>query len=1043
MKRGLKIVMLVLLIASNLLGQGVQPLELTIPTSPQAEAFKQYGEYSINYSTGVPDISIPLYEINHRNYKLPLILKYYPSPIKPGYNYDVYGHGWGLSVHSSISRSIEFCPDELKDFSIEQDLLDDLYYPANSSTPIDLTNYNFAHDKFNGVLPNGTSFDFSIEKIDGILEYTTSNGRQLKITCNYDYANIYSFTIIDEDGVKYTFDGSDIPCIIPFNKYSNRFISWQLTRIDLPNTGEPIIFSYDYLIQGPLTCPEPEISVYRTHHIQSTESAAGIINTANSATYSFRMKLLTSVHYGNTNISFIYQNPNSTSNLTTTYNYVNKIEIKNGSTLIREIVLEKDIKSILNNCSSNIKLAKLKKILIKGFDTADSTLVYSCDYSSINGFTGTDHWGNLNNSGTSYEVANFNFFVGFDVEYYNALNTTIASSVLKTDQDLCPYDKVKLASRNYDFRNPSSPESHGVLSKLTFPTGGYTDFKFENHEFLTSTDANGNFILNRDNRRKVNAGGFRIRKITNYSRTGSVAKIMSFKYGKTYGELYGPTYSNANQHTGLGEVVVDPNILTYMSYTRYSSGMTLPSIKYMVLGLSESGEQIPFPNPFFDNLQYKWECTFSASNFRKILNGRPPVLYSQVTVYHGDIEAGSNYSPENTTGKTVYKYNWTDHGTDLLGNESDDMFMEEPYYYGHTIVYNPKDYRYNQLLEQLDYKYDPQIVDPKDSKYVMVKKETFGWTNYYYTIYNKTYNHAYPNDYYPKYCRVYEYLVPQPIVLGISKLISKNTDIYTSEGRVYSNGEGYSYNTRDQLITKTTIDSQKRRIESRFFYPEVASNGATPTIIQKMLAKNIITPVIKATTSVDGIITNGFKVDYNEFTVGTKKILMPAQVFELEVKPSGNEYILKEEIKSYSTNGNPLEYVSTNGNPSSYVWGYNDRYLVVIADNMNNATLMNHITASLPQGFTTLESLLSSISTLPNVNWTQFNNNLRNSVASDKTMITTYTYKPFIGMTSQTDPNGITTYYEYDDFGRLKYIKDHDENILQKNEYHYTEGTGN
>jgi len=91
----------------------------SIPTSPQAEAFSRYGEYSINYQTGVPDISIPLYEINQRGYKLPVALMYYPQPLKPGYNYDVFGHGWGLSINSCISRTIESIPDEWKDFKLE------------------------------------------------------------------------------------------------------------------------------------------------------------------------------------------------------------------------------------------------------------------------------------------------------------------------------------------------------------------------------------------------------------------------------------------------------------------------------------------------------------------------------------------------------------------------------------------------------------------------------------------------------------------------------------------------------------------------------------------------------------------------------------------------------------------------------------------------------------------------------------------------------------------------------------------------------------
>lgn len=51
--------------------------------------------------------------------------------------------------------------------------------------------------------------------------------------------------------------------------------------------------------------------------------------------------------------------------------------------------------------------------------------------------------------------------------------------------------------------------------------------------------------------------------------------------------------------------------------------------------------------------------------------------------------------------------------------------------------------------------------------------------------------------------------------------------------------------------------------------------------------------------------------------------------------------------------------------------------------------------------------------------------------------MTTYTYDPLIGITSQTDINGNTTLYEYDGFGQLKLVKDKDEKIIQQNLYHY------
>lgn len=51
--------------------------------------------------------------------------------------------------------------------------------------------------------------------------------------------------------------------------------------------------------------------------------------------------------------------------------------------------------------------------------------------------------------------------------------------------------------------------------------------------------------------------------------------------------------------------------------------------------------------------------------------------------------------------------------------------------------------------------------------------------------------------------------------------------------------------------------------------------------------------------------------------------------------------------------------------------------------------------------------------------------------------MTTFTYEPLAGITSQSDANGNITYYEYDSMGRLIFVKDADRNILKAMEYKY------
>ncbi|MCU0451939.1 MAG: YD repeat-containing protein, partial [Bernardetiaceae bacterium] len=52
-------------------------------------------------------------------------------------------------------------------------------------------------------------------------------------------------------------------------------------------------------------------------------------------------------------------------------------------------------------------------------------------------------------------------------------------------------------------------------------------------------------------------------------------------------------------------------------------------------------------------------------------------------------------------------------------------------------------------------------------------------------------------------------------------------------------------------------------------------------------------------------------------------------------------------------------------------------------------------------------------------------------------LMTTYTHAPLIGLTSTTDPNGVATYYEYDDLGRLRAIRDQDGNLTKTFQYNY------
>lgn len=1010
-------------ISITLNGQtAIQPIAPSVPTSPQAEAFKKYGDIQINYSTGIPDISVPLFEINHRGYKLPMTLKYNPQPLRPGYNYDVYGHGWGLSINSCISRTIEYIPDEWKDFVLETDKLS--YYFSTHKDGI--MSINLGYDIFNAVLPDGSSFEFIIRRGINGLEYVVSDSRSVQIDCSYTSANINSFTVIDEHGIKYTFAGADTPYNglgAPSCLYPGSYVSWQLSSIQLPNSTESIVFRYDQSMESKYKRYAKEAAILLRYNLETSPYMGMALPIANYQAYCYRMKLLTSIEYGSTSIHLLYKN--STANAE--YNYVDKIVIKDNGSLVRDILLNTSVYNYSYTGTVGDFIAKLDKITISG--NSVQPMVYECTYTRNGGdFAGTDHWGYLNGWDVQNNIGNFNVFISFSYDFIRNAPVAITKQA-KSSQDLCPYEKIKLSGSNSDNRAPLPPYDHGVLEVLKYPTGGYTKFEFENHEFLTSTDANGNYIYDKNERKTIKAGGFRIKKITNYISDGSVADVKCYGYGKVDGSYI---------HTGLGEAVVDPNILTYSNYT---NGANFP-LQYMLVGLSTTGKREVFSDPFAHGPAIRdvwgWECTFSADNFRRILNGRIPVVYPEVTVYHGDIYASYPYSPDKTTGKTVYKYDIYD----VLSYDT--LFFEAPQYYGNCMSYSPRKYRYNILKEKTDYIYENQ-------NYRIIRNEINTWIKNYNSIMNYQYTNAYHTEHAPANVTLYSFFTTKPYYLGGALLSSRKVTTYAHEvsyNAYYTidQSEGYAYNVRDQLIEKRSWgDKQGATITTTYTYPVISTNGTTPAVIQDMVNRNIISPVLEeksvsSTRPPSGgpfLEVSGAKVEYGIFNVGSSTLYLPSKLYELNLTAPAYNYVLNDEVLSYSEQGNPREVVSKDGVHTFYLWSYKDRYLIA---EIKNAT-SSQASAAVSSVFGMSIDALSQIAA-PDVTKLK---SLRNNTNLKDAFVSTFTYQPLVGVTSMTDPSGLTTYYNYDGLGRLTETYYYDGNVvssdkkrtLQQYEYHY------
>jgi hypothetical protein len=979
----------------------------------------KYGEYNINYSTGVPNISVPLYEINHHGFKIPVALSYYHQGLKPGYNVDVFGLGWGVNPTGKISREIRYRPDERSDFVV--DVINPYVdtYNAVSSAYSDPTQFNHSSDLFHVALPSGISFDFTVEKVNGNYKTWISTGEPVIINVLSAGNNfLKTWEIIDKDGVKYTFLASDGEEVQINSSYSQGTIStWNLSRIDLPNSNEPIIYTYRKGVES---------SKFTKSDIKAVVSTYNDSNNCFNAPQplNYRTDFLDKINYGKTYIKFIYNTEPNSSGTYDLHNFIKSINIaETGGALIKKVNFE------MSNLGYkiplySIPLMRLNSITISaGLETLPPK-TYNLEYNPISSFgsANTDHWGYLNNRNSPLSGSSFPDFHIYLDEYWNRSCYDGASIVNS------PYNNTiewKLGNGN-----KHSGGQHGMLSKIIYPTGGYTVFSFEKNIFEVKTKSDF-----RPWNSTEQGAGFRIAEIANYTSQYSTSQYSTltsktiYKYGKLLGNG-----SNGPEHTGAGIAPVEPNALSYLNLKSF--GLPLYNYNYF---------RHYHANPNIVGIdQYSWEelagveYVFDNAIFRSILNGRPAVVYPDVTVYKGEFRKNGYTTLDKTLGKTVYKYDYLDYEGNFI----------EPWEFEKdgASYYIPKAYRYNKLIEQVDYKREDLIninSQKTESVYTPTRKIENKW---HYSIAGavreshkliKTVPNIVafesdsitrspaelPNFY--SNLSIYE----EPYIANLYERISTE---YINVTDSIQTKENMRYNNDGFLIWSEIENSNNKKTISSYTYPNSYTGGNTPPVIEKMKndSHHIISPVIGSYLYLKEGSTetfvSGTKTSYKEFTVDGNILIMPEKQISIDKSNTGTTELT---ILSYTTNGKAKEVMGKDGVTTSYLWGYNDRYPVV---KVYNATI-NQVEATL--NTTELTNIKNGsydraamISTL---------NKIRTGLSGNYAMVSSYTYNYLGGMTSMTDPLGNTTYYEYDEFNRLIQVKDADGNIISQNKYKY------
>ena len=162
-------------------------LNLDYFRTPEASAFKKYGEESVNEYTGTADISIPLYTVKCKDIEIPIVLRYDASGIKVEQEASWVGLGWNLMVGGCINYvcagSHDMYQSQNVDTKVWTEYLTSEFSPwaqSSSYASRSRTLYYTYHsnDKYNWMAKRPLNYSNFIESYvdvnigDGLKEYT-------------------------------------------------------------------------------------------------------------------------------------------------------------------------------------------------------------------------------------------------------------------------------------------------------------------------------------------------------------------------------------------------------------------------------------------------------------------------------------------------------------------------------------------------------------------------------------------------------------------------------------------------------------------------------------------------------------------------------------------------------------------------------------------------------------------------------------------------------------------------------------------------------
>ena len=1126
-------------------GEDYGPQDYSIvPPAPQVEALMDFKEYPVNYFSGSPQIDFNIYTLKVGQISVPITLSYHSGGIRVDQKAGNAGLGWNVSCGATISHTVYGAPDEadrgsnnLKGLfhlsSDEKKFRQKLIEKRADYDPTDAANYknnlswestlggnyylgqtDVANDLFN-LYGQGLSATFALlpDITDPVKQVHYVSENPVKIRKNTSLGDQssnacekYGFTVESNDGLTYNFKTQDRTLY----KYSHGnpengqlkdslyyASAWHLEDI-IDLAGNKVKFTYTENASRTIRHSRHPIEKgYSNPEFAATTPPPSGLNGVNETIY--YPKILTKIEGNGITVEFDYYFQNSIFRDP----LLKSITVTAPSTDSRKYVFSYGYRDLLKAVRDVSDPGK-EEVIYK-FDYYDD--FQKIPYIDEQDFGG--YWNGINNG-------------------YNM----IPSKLFSQGQVGGDADRSVVPEYATDWS----------LKRITYATGGYTDFEWEsnnfshvkNLEFYGRINSTHTVRIDTDTMRVVTREPeFTKLKINNwYLNAGQLAELDLTQYlamnpTKYYNTAY--SHNNAAKYPEYteGRTPDYPHVVI-----RKSSDKSIVKVLYIdaptvepngvkqptALALDPGRYDFELVNPLaMDGADYDFENEFyyNGSNAGKI--------YLHRITTDGNRPAGK----ENWCGLRIKRIK------SCAGDEENDVLWKDYYY---NIACSPLETSGTvQMLPSYDYMYyesRPRFGIPgyESSEVYCMGETAFPQTplgamsnieypqvtvkmgaserenvpsylstvrdSYVYSSArewkNADYNHTDFLAYQPVGSRMYTSLSHRRGLLEkrfspISYPRLRSTEYFynihekeelpvlTTDAFIvsdFSSAPGYnSYGNRDYGIGRYTLIPYNKTIASEitteskglhsfkkydYFYTKytdaldwnlVKSVSTTDSEDREVSTRYTYAsginsflplPETEVTVSGDNVITAtrteydaSTKLPVSKYTLSqsadTCDVLSPSQ----ETTPRQRSVInsLTYQYK-YNSKGNLIQ-ISYKGRPlASYIWGYNGMYPVIEATDIDSDSL---VAAAKECGLTqaqidgrsaATDSAISSVAAA-----------LRAKLS--RSAITAISYHWLFGIAKITTPRGDSSSYSYDGRGRLVEIRDFNNYLISKYDYHY------